>query len=67
MTRWSGTKFEFIFTSLVKNSPRLFTTIQSVFKSYESTKLYRDLKLRGAIIGNKELCLLHMVRARVMG
>ena len=51
-------RFEFIFTSLVKNSPRLFTTVQAVFKSYESTKLYRDLKLRGAIIGNKELCLL---------
>ena len=58
MTKWQGTRFEFIFTSLVKNSPRLFTTIQAVFKSYESTKLYRDLKLRGAIIGDKELCLL---------
>lgn len=58
MTRFNNTRFEFIFTSLVKNSPRLFTTVQAVFKAYESTKLYRDLKLRGAIIGNKELCLL---------
>ncbi len=29
-----NSKFEFIFTSLVKNSPRLFTTVQSVLRSY---------------------------------
>lgn len=58
MTRFNSTRFEFIFTSLVKNSPRLFTTVQAVFKSYESTKLYRDLKLRGAIIKDKELIML---------
>lgn len=27
-----STRFEFIFTSLVKNSPRLFTTVQSVLR-----------------------------------
>merc|ERR1719499_2729312 len=58
MTRYNSTRFEFIFTSLVKNSPRLFTTVQAVFKSYETTKLYRDLKLRGAIIRDKELVML---------
>lgn len=58
MTRFNATRFEFIFTNLVKNSPRLFTTVQAVFKSYETTKLYRDLKLRGAIIRDKELVML---------
>ncbi|CAD7959316.1 unnamed protein product [Amoebophrya sp. A25] len=58
MTRYNNTRFEFIFTSLVRNSPRLFTTTQAVFKAYDSSKLYRDLKLRGAIIANKELCVL---------
>jgi Bardet-Biedl syndrome 5 protein len=58
MTRFNSTRFEFIFTNLVKSSPRLFTTIQAVFKSYETTKLYRDLKLRGAIIRDKELVIL---------
>eukprot|EP00435_Cladocopium_sp_Y103_P057259 s186_g19.t1 len=58
MTRFNSTRFEFIFTSLVKHSPRLFTTVQAVFKSYETTKLYRDLKLRGAIIRDKELIML---------
>ena len=27
-----GSKFEFVFTSLVKNSPRLFTTVQAVLR-----------------------------------
>eukprot|EP00928_Gymnodinium_smaydae_P087345 TRINITY_DN71619_c0_g1_i1.p1 TRINITY_DN71619_c0_g1~~TRINITY_DN71619_c0_g1_i1.p1 ORF type:complete len:343 (+),score=67.66 TRINITY_DN71619_c0_g1_i1:158-1186(+) len=58
MTRFNQMRFEFIFTNLVKNSPRLFTTVQAVFKSYETTKLYRDLKLRGAIIREKELVML---------
>jgi Bardet-Biedl syndrome 5 protein len=58
MTKHNGSRFEFIFTSLVKASPRLFTTVQAVFRAYETTKLYRDLKLRGAIIKEKTLILL---------
>lgn len=58
LTKFQGSRFEFIFTNLVSNSPRLFTTIQAVFRAYDTTKLYRDLKLRGAIIAEKELKLL---------
>ena len=58
MAKWGGTRFEFIFTSLIKKSPRLFTTTQSVFRAYETSKLYRDLKLRGAIMKDKDLILL---------
>ena len=53
-----STRFEFVFTSLVKNSPRLFSTIQSVLRAYETSKLYRDLKLRGSIVKDGELLLL---------
>jgi Bardet-Biedl syndrome 5 protein len=69
-----STRFEFIFTSLVKNSPRLFTTVQSVLRclfiltfihnfnfynrAYETSKLYRDLKLRGSIVKDGDLILL---------
>jgi len=53
-----GSRFEFIFTSLVKNSPRLFTTVQAVMRAYETSKLYRDLKLRGSIVQGNELILL---------
>ena len=58
LTKYNGSRFEFIFTNLVRNSPRIFTTVQAVFRAYETTKLYRDLKLRGAIIRDKTLNLL---------
>merc|ERR1711988_2100507 len=58
LTKYGQSRFEFIFTNLVKNSPRLFTTIQAVHRSYETSKLYRDLKLRGAIIKDKQLQIL---------
>jgi len=58
MTKFQGSRFEFIFTSLVKNSPRLFTTVQAVCRAYETTRVYRDVKLRTAIIRDRQLLLL---------
>ena len=58
LSKYQNQKYEFIFTSLVRKSPRLFTTAQAVFRSYETTSLYRDLKLRGALLQNKQLKLL---------
>ncbi|CAI4231113.1 unnamed protein product [Auanema sp. JU1783] len=53
--RESQTKFEFIFTSVTSSlHARLFNTISSVLRSYETTKLYRELKMRGAIIDDNE-------------
>jgi Bardet-Biedl syndrome 5 protein len=57
-TKFQTSRFEFIFSSLVKDNPRLFSSVQAVVRSYESTKLYRNLKLRGAIVSDKELMLL---------
>jgi Bardet-Biedl syndrome 5 protein len=53
-----GCKYEFIFTSLVKNSPRLFSSFQAVIRSYNSTKIYRETKLRGAISRERNLIVL---------
>lgn len=58
MTRMGKKRYEFIFTSLVKASPRMFTTVQAVFRAYETSKLFRDLRLRGAII--KDGALIHL-------
>lgn len=58
LTKCNTTRFEFIFTNLIPGSPRLFTTVISVHRAYETSKLYRDLKLRGALIQNKQLRLL---------
>ena len=98
MTKYNNSRFEFVFTNLVRQSPRLFTTVQvrqttrtprttrrrlpeppgapppargrgpaqrpirpsrqAVYRAYDTSRLYRDLKLRGAIIKNKTLVLL---------
>lgn len=58
LTVGHGANYEFIFTNLVKNSPRLFTTVQAVLRAYDTTKLYRDLRLRGAIVEDNEIKLL---------
>jgi len=55
-------RFEFIFTSLVMNSPRLFTTVQAIMRAYETSKLYRELKLRGSVIKDGSLMLLPLER-----
>jgi Bardet-Biedl syndrome 5 protein len=57
LAKFNG-RFEFVFTSLVKNSPRLFTTTQAVMRAYETSKLYRELKLRGFVVKDGELLLL---------
>ncbi|CAD6190416.1 unnamed protein product [Caenorhabditis auriculariae] len=47
----SATKFEFIFTTTnTSTHSRLFTTINSLHRAYETTKLYRELKMRGSLI-----------------
>jgi len=58
LTKFNNTKFEFIFTNLIPGSPKLYTTVYSVHRAYETTKLYRELKLRSAILDGKELMLL---------
>ena len=58
MTKYNNSRFEFVFTNLVRQSPRLFTTVQTVYRAYDTSRLYRDLKLRGAIIKNKSLIML---------
>ncbi|XP_048835554.1 Bardet-Biedl syndrome 5 protein homolog isoform X3 [Brienomyrus brachyistius] len=58
LTKCNDTRFEFIFTNVVPGSPRLFTSVIAVHRAYETTKMYRELKLRGALIQNKQLKLL---------
>uniref|UniRef100_A0A1I8JF34 Bardet-Biedl syndrome 5 protein homolog n=1 Tax=Macrostomum lignano TaxID=282301 RepID=A0A1I8JF34_9PLAT len=58
LTKFGQTRFEFIFTSLETGSPRLFSSVMAVHRSYESSRAYRDLKLRTAIIADKRLKLL---------
>ncbi|KAH9598426.1 Bardet-Biedl syndrome 5 protein [Trypanosoma melophagium] len=55
--RFAGSRFEFVFTYLLQDS-RLCSTVMSVWRAYESSRLYRELRLRSSIIRNGELILL---------
>ena len=57
-TRFEGSRFEFVFTSLIQHAPKLFATAINVHKAYQSTTLYRELKLRGSIVKEGKLNLL---------
>lgn len=58
LTKSNNTRFEFIFTNLITGNSRHFTSVMGVHKAYTSSRLYRELKLRGAIIHNKQLKIL---------
>lgn len=58
MTKFNNQRFEFIFTAISKSTEGLFATVMAVFKAYDASRLYRDMKLRGALIQEKELKLL---------
>ena len=59
-SKFNQNRFEFIFATINHESPRIFTTFQTVCRAYESTKLYRDLKLRGSLFTDKTLNLLQL-------
>lgn len=50
-------RFEFIFTDYGHNSEH-FSPIFEIYKSYQSTSLYRELKLRGTILTEGQLNIL---------
>ncbi|CAG0916857.1 unnamed protein product [Notodromas monacha] len=52
-----GTRFEFIFNAIGYCGERMLDAITGVQKSYNSSKVYRELKLRTALFENKRLKL----------
>lgn len=58
LTKCNRTRFEFIFTNLVPDTNRLFTSVIGVYKAFATSKIYRELKLRSAILKDKQLKVL---------
>ncbi|KAG8188930.1 hypothetical protein JTE90_014982 [Oedothorax gibbosus] len=71
LTKVHSTRFEFIFTNLLPGTMRLLTSVMSVYKAYNSSKWYRELKLRGSVLqgGGKQLRVLpqEQIYSRVNG
>lgn len=61
LTKAKKQQFEYIFTNLdpnVEGHTRLFATVMAVHRSYETSKAYRELKLRSSVLVDKQLRLL---------
>ncbi len=52
MTTYNGARFQFIFSVAPKAAPALLQTIRSTHSAYTSSRLYRDIRLRGAFFSN---------------
>jgi Bardet-Biedl syndrome 5 protein len=58
LTKFSHSKFEFIFSHENRHVPRLFSTVQSLYNAFDTSRLFRDIKLRGGIMRDKALIML---------
>ncbi|TGZ60287.1 hypothetical protein CRM22_008620 [Opisthorchis felineus] len=58
IARSFGTRYEFIFTPLTKRNVQLLAILLSVYKAYDSSRLYRELRLRACLLENMKLILL---------
>uniref|UniRef100_A0AC35UH17 Bardet-Biedl syndrome 5 protein homolog n=1 Tax=Rhabditophanes sp. KR3021 TaxID=114890 RepID=A0AC35UH17_9BILA len=58
MAKNENTRFEFIFTCVNASQTRLFTTVIGIHRAYETSKMYRELKMRGSLISDNRLKLL---------
>lgn len=58
LTVFSNQRYEFIFTDMQTNKVREFESVFEIYRLYQSSYLYRELKLRGAIVTNGQLIIL---------
>ncbi|XP_043477046.1 Bardet-Biedl syndrome 5 protein homolog [Leptopilina heterotoma] len=58
LSSFRSCRYEFLFINLDPKNSRHYTSVLGVYRSYISSKLYREIKLRGAIIHDKRLTIL---------
>lgn len=58
LTSYKNCRYEFIFANLNTKSTRHYTSVIGVYRAYMSTKMYREIKLRGGFIQDKRLMTL---------
>ena len=54
----SNSRFEFVFTNLTINNTRHFSSIFDIYRLYQASFLYRELKLRSSIVNGNQLNIL---------
>ncbi|CAH8849900.1 unnamed protein product [Trichobilharzia szidati] len=58
LTKFAGTRYEFIFAEADVNNSKILDYITTIYKLYDSTRIYRELRLRGALMRGNTLILL---------
>eukprot|EP01017_Pseudomicrothorax_dubius_P017371 TRINITY_DN19620_c0_g1_i2.p1 TRINITY_DN19620_c0_g1~~TRINITY_DN19620_c0_g1_i2.p1 ORF type:complete len:331 (+),score=56.01 TRINITY_DN19620_c0_g1_i2:64-993(+) len=57
-SKFQDSRFEFIFTNMNLGRTTALSRMQALVRAYEASRMYREVRLRGAIISNKNLMLL---------
>ncbi|CAF1013263.1 unnamed protein product [Adineta steineri] len=58
LTKSGSSRYEFIFTNLVAGSSAMLNSVVAVHKAYDSTRLYREIRLRSSLLNKGQLRLL---------
>ena len=58
--KFGNNRFEFVFNAVANSSPQLFNTFTYVIKLYEHTRLYRDVKIKGFLMNEKNVVKLNL-------
>ena len=53
LTRFNNSRFEFVFTTETERTKAVLGTVGKLVKAYQASRLYREVKLRGAIFSDK--------------
>lgn len=58
LTKSGSSRYEFIFTNLVAGSSAMLNSIVAVHKAYDSSRLYREIRLRSSLLNKGQLRIL---------
>lgn len=51
--RYNNNRFEFVFNAVNSTSSQIFTSFHAIYRSYDTSRLYRDMKMKGFLTQDK--------------
>ncbi|CAF1022981.1 unnamed protein product [Rotaria sp. Silwood1] len=58
LTKSGSSRYEFIFTNLISGSSAMLNSVVAVHKAYDSSRLYREIRLRSSLLNKGQLRIL---------
>ncbi len=56
--KFNTNRFEFVFNSISDSSPQLFSSFDYIYQAYDTSRLYREVKMKGFLTQDKNLITL---------